>query len=53
MSKYADNLQALNGALATIIEILKAFFEGLSKFTAGFKKTYPFENPSNLPEIDF
>ena len=53
MSKYQDNLQALSNAIATIIEILKSFFEGLGDFTKGFKKTYPFQSEENLPEIDF
>ncbi len=53
MSKYSDNLQAIQEALATVIEILQSFFAGLAKFSAGFKKQYPFQNPDNLPEIDF
>lgn len=53
MSKYSDNLQAISAALATIIEILQSFFAGLANFTAGFKKQYPFQDPKNLPEIDF
>ena len=53
MSKYADNLEAISAALATVIEILKSFFEGLTKFSAGFKKEYPFQKEENLPEIDF
>ncbi len=52
MSKYQDNLQALSNALATIIEILKSFFEGLANFTKGFEKKYPFQHPANLPAVE-
>lgn len=53
MSKYADNLQAISAAIATIIQILQSFFSGLADFTGGFKKEYPFQKKENLPEIDF
>lgn len=53
MSKYSDNLEAISAAIATVIEILQSFFAGLAKFTAGFKKEYPFQKEENLPEIDF
>ena len=53
MSKYSDNLEAISAAIATVIEILKSFFAGLTEFSGNFKKHYGFEDEANLPAIDF